>query len=130
MLLVALVLGGVGSASARKALTECPRADWGARGLARTAEVTAEVYATEHNGYYSGMTPRTLHREEPALPLTSAQGKREDEGAYLASAESISHGLGYVVRTRATDGDTFAIMRGADGGIERTARVHGQRCTW
>ena len=129
-LLVTLLLGGVGSASASDAMRECPTADPGAKELARTAETTAETYSTDHNGYYSGLTRHALRRDEPELPLTRGQGRTFYGDAYLVSARAISHGQGYIVRTRAADGDRFAIMRDADGEIARTAWVHGQHCAW
>ena len=134
-MVVALALGGApGAASADKRLPECPepphyRASWGKED-ARTAEITAETYSTDHNGYYTGLTRRKLHRYEPSLALTPREVRHEGDGAYLSRARAISHGRGYIVRTRSLDGERFAIMREADGEIQRTGWVHGQHCAF
>jgi len=138
LLLAVLVLGG-GSASAHKRLPTCPQTlrpsgkgyePSSAKEEARTAEITAETYATDHNGLYSGLTPRKLHRYEPSLSLTVREAEREGGNAYLSSARPISHGAGYIVRVQAADGERFAIMREADGEIQRTGWVHGTHCAW
>ena len=76
------------------------------------------------------MTPRKLRRYEPALPVTRREAGHESGGSYLIAAYPISHGRGYIVRTRADNGDVFTIMREADGEIERTGWIHGQHCAF
>lgn len=139
LVLAALAVGGTGTASAHKRLPACPQTlrpngqgyePSGAKEEARTAEIMAETYATYHNGFYSGMTPRKLHRYEPSLALTLREAEHEGGDAYLSSARPISHGSGYIVRVQAANGERYAIMREPDGEIQRTGWVHGTHCEW
>jgi hypothetical protein len=98
------------------------RQDAPAMEMARTAETTAEVYATDYNGSYAGISPAVLHRYEPYLAI-----RRTHTHPYLAHAAGTAHG--YRVTVVAPDGNTFTITN-RDGNITRTWTGHmGPGCT-
>lgn len=79
--------------------------DLDARMLARTAETTAETIATDHQGTYTSVSPRTIHAVEPEIPTTPEQARRTHRGAYLLSASGTTSS--YVLTTRSQNGDTW-----------------------
>lgn len=98
-----------------------------ARELARIAETTAETLATEHQGAYTSVSPRTLHALEPTIPITPEQARREHVDAYLLSASGTVSS--YVLTTRSQNGDTYTI-RNSSGSLKRYARVCGKMRNW
>jgi hypothetical protein len=96
--------------------------------LARDAEVAAETLATDHQGTYTSVSPRTLHAILPVIPITPEQARREHEGAYLISASGTTSS--YVLTTRSQNGDTYTIRKSSSGSIERYARVCGKARNW
>jgi hypothetical protein len=105
-------------------------ADARAKEQARTAQTAAETYATDHDGFYTGLSPRVLHRVEYFIVISRREAAREQDQAYLYSAVAIEHGYGYIVRTRAFDGDTYALQRASDGEVTRSGWQRGRRCEW
>ncbi|HEX3518846.1 MAG TPA: hypothetical protein VHT29_07420 [Solirubrobacteraceae bacterium] len=133
--LVALAAAGlIQGAQATASPAMCRRlgeSDVAAKELARTAEVTTETYATDHEGSFSGVSLRVLHRYEPTLAISSRQAQRENASAYLYAATSIEHGEGYVVMTRASDGNTYTIIRRSSGQVLLVAAMQGPtHCSW
>jgi hypothetical protein len=101
--------------------------DVAARIVARSAETAAETYSTDHAGDYRGISPGVLRAIEPTIPLTARQARREEYGAYLASA---SGGAGYSLTARGLDGDDYSILRLANGEVERVGRECGKAVHW
>lgn len=102
--------------------------DADARILARTAQTGVETLATEHNGAYTGISPKTLHALIPSMPINSRQARRSHEGAYLLSASGTANS--YVLTTRSQNGDRYTIQRASNGSIERHARACGKMRGW
>jgi hypothetical protein len=87
--------------------------DSSAKDLARTAQIVAETYATDHNGSYVGLSPAVERRYESAVPIRPSRGQ-----AYLSSARGTKTGYTVVVTAGA---NTFTI-RNRNGIITRTWR--------
>jgi hypothetical protein len=79
------------------------RADNDARALARRAELLAELIATEHEGSYARVSPKSLHALERSIPISQSQARRR-EHAYLRLASGTKSS--YAVQTRSLAGDT------------------------
>jgi hypothetical protein len=102
-----------------------------AKELARTAQTTAEVYATDHEGFYSGMTPQVVAHYEPGyLPTSIHAAARDHVRAFLFAALAIERGGGYIVRTKAFDGHTYSVMRTGQGYVTRSSWRCGRRYSW
>ncbi len=99
-----------------------------ARTLAREGEIAAEGLATEHHGFYSSVSPVTLHAFGPSIPISSRQARRARESAYLLSASGTRDA--YVLTTRSLSGDRYTIQRESSGNIERRAHVCGTVRDW
>jgi hypothetical protein len=101
--------------------------DRAARSLARNAATFAQTLATEHQGSYAKVSPRTIHALESGIPITSRQARREQLRAYLLSASGTTGS--YVLTTRSLDGDTYTI-RYRSGQVARYARVCDKVQNW
>lgn len=99
-----------------------------AKELARTAQITAEVVSTDHEGSYVRVSLATLHSYEPFIPITPREGRRYGSGAYLVAAAGTENS--YIVTARAANGNTFSVTRDQTGEIVRFARVCGVRHSW
>jgi hypothetical protein len=89
--------------------------DASAKELARTAETTAETYATDHEGGYVGMSAEQLHKYESGLPLCT----ESEANACLESVTGVAAET-YTVTTKAANTkDKFSISRAAGGVITR-----------
>jgi type IV pilus assembly protein PilA len=81
--------------------------DASAKSAVRTAAVAAQIYATDHDGSYSGMAVSDLVNEEPALADTSALGA----GVTVVSPSS----TGYTLHAQSRSGTYFGLSR--SGGV-------------
>jgi type IV pilus assembly protein PilA len=116
LLVVILIIGILAAIAIPSFLSQKSKAtDASAKELARTAETTAETYATDHEGLYTSMTAATLHTYEPSIQTAAGGGN-----AYLSAVALIEENKGYEVTTTSTSGDTFKIKRTAEGVITRT----------
>src|SRR5580693_4699606 len=81
LLVVILIIGILAAIAIPSLLSQKGKAyDAGAKELARSAETTAETYATDHEGKFEGMTVAALRTYEISIPETKAQAKG---GAYM-----------------------------------------------
>src|SRR5271168_5392167 len=114
LLVVILIIGILAAIAIPSFLAQKSKAsDASAKELARTAETTAETYATDHNGSYEGLSPKVLNEYEKTI-----QVEKGNNNAYLAVAEEIkgSGGEGYEVTADSTVKEhTFTIKRLASG---------------
>jgi type IV pilus assembly protein PilA len=116
LLVVILIIGILAAIAIPSFLSQKSKAtDASAKELARTAETTAETYATDHEGLYTGMTVAKLHEYEPSIQTAAGGGN-----AYLSAVALIEENKGYEVTATSTSGDTFKIKRNAEGIVERT----------
>jgi type IV pilus assembly protein PilA len=126
LLVVILIIGILAAIAIPSFLSQKSKAtDSSAKELARTAETTAETYATDHNGEYSwgtsaqGLTE--LHAYEPTIQTAAGSGN-----AYLS--EATGGASSYKVTATSTSGHTFSITKSA-GVITRTCTAPGATTT-
>jgi type IV pilus assembly protein PilA len=116
LLVVILIIGILAAIAIPSFLNQKSKAtDAAAKELAHTAQVTAETYGTDHSGGYGGLTLTVMNQYEATIQTGAGNGN-----AYLSAVTPDSTGLGYVVTTTSTSGDTFSITRGDTGTITRT----------
>jgi type IV pilus assembly protein PilA len=117
LLVVILIIGILAAIAIPSFLNQKSKAyDASAKELARTAETTAETYATDHEGGYASMSLAELKKYETGLtscPSTS--------NACLLKVEGTSNT--YTVETEAANtGDKFLIERSSTGEIARKCK--------
>jgi type IV pilus assembly protein PilA len=106
LLTVILIIGILAAIAIPSFLNQKGKAyDASAKELARTAETTAETYATDHEGGYAGMTTEALQKYETGLKSCPPTN-----GACLLKSEGTA--TEYTVETK-------AVHRTSTGLIER-----------
>ena len=122
LLVVILIIGILAAIAIPSFLSQKSKAsDSSAKELARTAQTTAETYATDHGGNYEGMNPAELEKFEPTIQTDAGGGN-----AYLSAVTLEPGNLGYVVTATAPDGHTFSIEKTSTGELLRTCTPTGQ----
>jgi type IV pilus assembly protein PilA len=126
LLVVILIIGVLAAIAIPSFLSQKNKAtDAGAKEVARTAELAAETYASDHAAGYTGVEPKTLKEYESSIQLAEGGGN-----AWLSSAEATEGGHGYVVTATApTSGDTFSVAKSEAGEIKRTCVAKGTNKT-
>ncbi|HEX3909531.1 MAG TPA: type II secretion system protein [Solirubrobacteraceae bacterium] len=122
LLVVILIIGILAAIAIPSFLNQKGKAnDASAKELARTAQTTAESYATENNGSYVGLEPSKLNTLEKSIPIVSSANT-----AWIGAASGTA--TGYVVTaTASSTGDTFTITNAA-GVVSRTCSGTGGGC--
>jgi type IV pilus assembly protein PilA len=121
LLVVILIIGILAAIAIPSFLSQKSKAsDSSAKELARTAETTAETYATDNGGIYTGMTAAELQKYEPTIQTAAGNGN-----AYLSDVKVPVAGE-YVVTATATDGHTFSIEKKANGEVLRACTPAGK----
>jgi type IV pilus assembly protein PilA len=117
LLVVILIIGILAAIAIPAFLNQKSKAtDAQAKELARTAETTAETYATDHNGGYENMTATILNEYEKTIPIASSSKE-----AWLSSVTVESGNQGYALTVTAEpDGHTFTVTKTSAGTVERT----------
>jgi type IV pilus assembly protein PilA len=115
LLVVILIIGILAAIAIPSFLSQKSKAtDAQAKELARTAQTTAEMIATDNNGGYATLTgPASLKAYEPSIITTAT--KKE---AYLSAASGTA--TTYTVTAESSSGDTFTLTRNAEGSASRT----------
>ena len=122
LLVVILIIGVLAAIAIPSFLSQKSKAsDSSAKELARTAQTTAETYATDHNGSYEGLSASVLNEYEKTIQTASGNGN-----AYLSAAKAEESGAGFIVTATATDGHTFSVVRKSTGTVERTCTPTGK----
>ncbi len=81
LLVVILIIGILAAIAIPSFLSQKGKAyDAAAKEMARTAQTTAETYATDHEGSYVGLTPPVLHEYEVSIATVGTSG-----GAYISA---------------------------------------------
>jgi type IV pilus assembly protein PilA len=117
LLVVILIIGILAAIAIPAFLSQKGKAyDASAKELARTAQTTAETYATEHNGEYKwgAKGVEELKAIEPAINTTTTNGE-----AYLTGATEGTNTY-KVTATANNTKDTFSVERSATGVITRS----------
>jgi type IV pilus assembly protein PilA len=123
LLVVILIIGILAAIAIPSFLSQKSKAtDSSAKELARTAQTTAETYATDHGGSYTGMSAAELQNDEKTISI----GCPSSANACLKAVTPEAGGEGYTVTTEATDGHTFSIKRLANGTTERNCTPTGK----
>jgi len=121
LLVVILIIGILAAIAIPSFLSQKGKAtDASAKELARTAQATAETYATDHGAFYTGMTVAELQAYEKSIascPNTS--------NACLLSV-TVTGTEEYKLTAEAPDKHTFSVTRKASGATERTCTPTGQ----
>jgi len=115
LLVVILIIGILAAIAIPAFLSQKGKAyDASAKELARTAQTTAETYATEHDGEYGFTTAAQLKAIEPSINTTATNSE-----AYLETATGTANT--YTVTAVANNTkDKFTITRSSGGVISRT----------
>ncbi len=86
LLVVILIIGILAAIAIPSFLSQKSKAtDSSAKELARTAQTTAETYATDHNGKYTNISPRNSRRRTSRRSRSAAG----NNNAYLSAAKEI-----------------------------------------
>src|ERR1035438_1724027 len=121
LFVVILIIGILAAIAIPSFLSQKSKAtDSAAKELARTAQTTAETYATDHNGSYEGLSLEELKKYEPTIQIVSGNGN-----AYLSVATGTSAGF-EVTANSVTATHTFTIKREANGEVKRSCTPTGK----
>jgi type IV pilus assembly protein PilA len=122
LLVVILIIGILAAIAIPSFLSQKDKAtDANAKEMARTAELAAETYASDHAGGYTGVEPNALKEYEAAIQTVEG-----GSNAWLSSAEAKEGGRGYTLTAKApTSGDTFTVAKTETGAITRTCKAEG-----
>ena len=121
LLVVILIIGILAAIAIPSFLSQKSKAtDSSAKELARTAQTTAETYATDHNGSYEGLSLAELNKYEPTIQIAAGNGN-----AYLTVATGTTNEF-TVTATSVTAGHTFTIKREANGETKRSCLPAGK----
>lgn len=119
LLVVILIIGILAAIAIPSFLNQKSKAyDASAKELARTAETTAETYATDHNGEYGSLTGAELEKYESGLIKCPTKVSEQTNACFLSGAGTATT---YTVVARAANtGDKFTIKRESAGEIARS----------
>ncbi len=118
LLVVILIIGILAAIAIPSFLSQKSKGqDASAKELARTAETTAETYATDHEGSWAGLSIAEEHSYEPSIQTAEGGGN-----AYLVTAKEVESGKGYEVVAKSVSGDEFKIVRNSEGVVKRTCK--------
>jgi type IV pilus assembly protein PilA len=115
LLVVILIIGILAAIAIPSFLSQKSKAtDASAKELARTAQTTAETYATDHGGNYTGMTIAELQAYEKTIVGCPSTANACLKTVTVVGPEE------YSVTAEATDTHTFTITRETNGATKRT----------
>jgi type IV pilus assembly protein PilA len=125
LLVVILIIGILAAIAIPSFLNQKSKAyDASAKEIARTAQTTAETYATDHEGGYVGMTTAELQKYETGLTSCPPSGN----ACFLESKSPSATEYTLVAKAANTE-DEFTIHRTSAGLIERTCKSTKSGCS-
>jgi type IV pilus assembly protein PilA len=128
LLVVILIIGILAAIAIPSFLNQKNKAnDASAKELARTAQTTAETFATENSGSYAGLSSKKLHELEKTIPYVET-GACTGTNACITSATGSATGYTVTAEAPAT-GDKFSITRNAEGEVSRSCTGTTGGCT-
>jgi type IV pilus assembly protein PilA len=125
LLVVILIIGILAAIAIPSFLAQKSKAnDASAKELVRTAQTTAETYATDNNGSYAGLTLTGLVGVEPTINSTIGNGNaylnpNATSGSVVNGVTNVSASTYTVTATAVPTGDTFSITKNSDGTVSR-----------
>jgi type IV pilus assembly protein PilA len=120
LLVVILIIGVLAAIAIPSFLSQKSKAtDSSAKELARTAQTTAETFATDHGGSYTGMSVTELQAYEKTIP-SCPNTSNACLTSVTAGAET------YTVTALSTSGHEFSVNRLAGGTTTRTCLPTGK----
>jgi type IV pilus assembly protein PilA len=126
VLVVTLIIGILAAIAIPSFLNQKGKAnDAAAKELARTAQVTAEAYATENSGSYEGINQEKLNQLEQTIPFVES-GNCTGSNACVKSASGTTKGYKIVAESPLTE-DTFTVESSA-GTVTRKCTGTGGGC--
>jgi type IV pilus assembly protein PilA len=122
LLVVILIIGILAAIAIPSFLNQKSKAsDAAAKELAHSAQVAAETIGTDNGGSYALVTPSLLNTYESTIQIGPA-----NNNAYIASSGGASGtATGYTVTATSTTGDTYSIIRAANGTVTRSCHNSG-----
>src|SRR5262245_22797067 len=131
LLVVILIIGILAAIAIPSFLNQKGKAnDASAKELARTAQTTAESYATENSGSYAGLSQKKLNELEKTI-LFVESGSCTGTNACIKAASGTATGYEVTAESPVTK-DTFTI-KSASGTVTRSCEGTGGGCkssTW
>jgi type IV pilus assembly protein PilA len=122
LLVVILIIGILAAIAIPSFLSQKGKAsDSSAKELARTAQTTAETFATDHSGSYTGLSTAVEKEYEPTIQTAAG-----NNNAYLSAAEATEAGAGFKVTATSVSGHTFSIVKTGAGEVERSCTPTGE----
>jgi type IV pilus assembly protein PilA len=113
LLVVILIIGILAAIAIPAFLSQKSKAvSAGAKTLVTSAETTAEAYATDHAGSYTGFSTTEAQAYEKSINLAKTNEAR------LIKATSIESGEGYEVEVEAPNKATYSIVRNKNGELK------------
>lgn len=117
LLVVVLIIGILTAIAIPSFLGQKSKAtDSAAKELARTAQTTAETYATDHGGNYEGLNLTNIQLYEKTIIAFCPNASNACLSAVTVSAAPFAE---YTVTATATDGHTFSVKREPSGITKR-----------
>ncbi len=124
LLVVILIIGVLAAIAIPSFLSQKSKAtDSSSKELARTAETTAETYATDHGGAYTGLTTKILKEYEPTIQIVAGSGNAYMNGETATTGVTATT---YEVTATSTSGHTFTVKKTAEGNVERICTPAGK----
>jgi type IV pilus assembly protein PilA len=120
LLVVILIIGILAAIAIPTFLNQKSKAyDASAKELVRTAQTTAETYATDHEGNYKGLSVGELEKYETGLKKCPASGPPSSEACIKEAKPLGTNNEGYEVTSKAVNtGDEFTIVKTTSGTFE------------
>jgi type IV pilus assembly protein PilA len=123
LLVVILIIGILAAIAIPSFLNQKSKAsDAAAKELAHSAQVAAETIGTDHGGDYTLVTPTLLNTYESTIQVGSATAGN----AYIQNVNTVLGAVGsttgYTVTATSTTGDTYSIIRAANGTVTRSCQ--------
>ena len=122
LLVVMLILGILAAIAIPAFFSQRDKSsDADAKSVVRTAQTAMESCSVDKGGTYTGCDAAALRAIEPTLPTSTAT-----TGVKMTDPVVLSDGTGYTLKTTATTGNTFSIVRATGGAVTYPCTTAGK----